>query len=184
MSCVNKEASSMRHEKTITITSNTREGIRKELVNIFLEEEKGTGKGEDCSHYDYTAEKIPGDYEIHLRRPAVLNKGFDFVVRVPNVSFHDGRQSDVPSHNDVFSDIQIKLSKQPELKEPLKQAIEKVYNCQMLTNKDIAQIPFKTGVPTGVLLAVIKWLFIEQDITYWNWTGRDMLYGGLSNLLQ
>jgi hypothetical protein len=31
------------------------------------------------------------------------------------------------------------------------------------------------GLPPDQLLYIIKWLFIEQDLTYWNQTGRDML---------
>ena len=29
--------------------------------------------------------------------------------------------------------------------------------------------------PVYIVLLAIKWLFIEQDITYWNWSGRNML---------
>ena len=29
--------------------------------------------------------------------------------------------------------------------------------------------------PIYIVLLAIKWLFIEQDITYWNWSGRNML---------
>lgn len=173
----------MRHEKTIAISANTRDGIRKELVNIFLDEEKGSGTGEKCSHYDYTVEVLNSGNTIHLRRPAALNKGFDFVVRVPNVSFHDGNQSDVPRHDDVISDIKSKLCAQPELKEPLKQAIEKLYSCEPISNSDLNSLPFKSGLPIDVLLATIKWLFIEQDITYWNWTGRDMLFNKLGEII-
>lgn len=28
----------------------------------------------------------------------------------------------------------------------------------------------------------LKWLFIEQDVTYWNRSGRTMLYKSLSKL--
>lgn len=33
--------------------------------------------------------------------------------------------------------------------------------------------------PIAIILLAIKWLFIEQDITYWNWSGRNMLYNQL-----
>lgn len=38
---------------------------------------------------------------------------------------------------------------------------------------------FNVGQPIETILKVVKWLFIEQDVTYWNWSGRSMLYSGL-----
>ena len=35
------------------------------------------------------------------------------------------------------------------------------------------------GLIILIILLAIKWLFIEQDITYWNWSGRNMLYNHL-----
>jgi len=33
--------------------------------------------------------------------------------------------------------------------------------------------------PVVIIILAIKWLFIEQDVTYWNWSGRVMLMNGL-----
>ena len=33
--------------------------------------------------------------------------------------------------------------------------------------------------PLEIVLLAIRWLFIEQDITYWNFSGRSMLMNGL-----
>jgi hypothetical protein len=30
-----------------------------------------------------------------------------------------------------------------------------------------------------MIIKTIKWLFIEQDIRYWNYSGRDMLWSGV-----
>jgi len=35
--------------------------------------------------------------------------------------------------------------------------------------------------PIAIILLAIKWLFIEQDITYWNWSGRNMLMNSLKD---
>ena len=32
--------------------------------------------------------------------------------------------------------------------------------------------PLNNGLSPELILKVIKWLFIEQDIRYWNWSGR------------
>lgn len=60
--------------------------------------------------------------------------------------------------------------------------INKVYNCEDITLNEIKQFDFKSGISTETILYVIKWLFIEQDVTYWNWSGRAMLYRGLSEI--
>jgi hypothetical protein len=39
-----------------------------------------------------------------------------------------------------------------------------------------------TAHPIEIILLAIKWLFIEQDITYWNWSGRDMLWGHIQTV--
>lgn len=31
-------------------------------------------------------------------------------------------------------------------------------------------------------IKTLKWLFIEQDIRYWNYSGRDMLWKGIHNI--
>jgi hypothetical protein len=41
---------------------------------------------------------------------------------------------------------------------------------------------FKKGLPVDALLKILKWLFVEQDVTYWNWDGRTMLFRAISNL--
>ena len=63
-------------------------------------------------------------------------------------------------------------------------AIEQIYYCkdpsnitlQNLTNNVIGTIKIET------ILKTIKWLFIEQDITYWSFSGRAMLFNGLQNV--
>ena len=35
------------------------------------------------------------------------------------------------------------------------------------------------GLNVELLVKVLKWLFIEQDIRCWNYSGREMLWAGL-----
>ena len=35
------------------------------------------------------------------------------------------------------------------------------------------------GLAPDELLYIVKWLFIEQDVTYWAGTGRDMLMAAM-----
>lgn len=35
--------------------------------------------------------------------------------------------------------------------------------------------------PIQIILLAVKWLFMEQDCAYWNYSGRKMLMDALAN---
>jgi hypothetical protein len=57
--------------------------------------------------------------------------------------------------------------------------IEHIYNCNEISPEDYAHLRFASGLPVDMLLFIIKWLFIEQDVTYWNYSGRAMFMSGV-----
>ena len=73
-------------EVSYRLQSTTREDIRVEITNLFLEEEPGTGTGNLASNYCDVVDS-DADYYIKLHRPAYLNKGFDFTVHVHDIEF-------------------------------------------------------------------------------------------------
>ena len=105
------------------------------------------------SDFEYNVETDDVGNRIYLKRPTNLNKGFDFEVRVSNQRFkHVGRKGRV-SHSNRPSHGNI-----------------------------IDAFTFQSGCPVDMICRCIKWLFIEQDITYWNWSGRNMLYNGIRSI--
>ena len=60
--------------------------------------------------------------------------------------------------------------------------ILKEYNREDISLKEYQSCQFQNGLPTDLILKVLKWLFIEQDITYWNRSGRDMFYNSIIEL--
>ena len=158
---------------------------RKEIVELFLEEHFGTGNGDDASKYTYVVEKY-GNYEILLQRPATLNKGFDFVVKINSVYFNANgkRRHQNPSHSDiVYILTQVKASVGDAKYEKIKSIINEIYELKKPRFEDVLDIDFTDSDgkkhPVIILLLAIKWLFLEQDITYWNFSGRAMLMNGL-----
>lgn len=153
--------------------------IRKEIINMFLEESPGTGKGELTSKYKYIV-KRKGPYEVFLKRPAQFNNGFDFTLNVSNINFNPtGKSTTRPTHKNIFDDLAIKKNANSELFNEFKVQIDKIYNCQIPEKK---VFNFSVGLETEILLECIKWLFIEQDVTYWNYSGRMMFYSGIQNI--
>jgi hypothetical protein len=160
----------------------TRKDIRKNLVLIFLDEEPGTGKGEACSIYEYTVETLSNGEFVYLKRPARLNKGFDFEVNVSNTNFGKKRKTTRPNHDTIFKDLSSKKNENPKEYLKLRLLIDNLYHCSVVTDEEMNKLNFQSGYPVDLILKSIKWLFIEQDITYWNWSGRNMLYSGIQNI--
>lgn len=174
----------MYHEVDFAIRHcSSREEVRKTLVLQFLEEEPGQGKGDLTSRYRYNVETLSDGKRVYLKRPAALNKGFDFTVHVENTYFKK-LGGDLPTHDDIFTDLKEKKLSHPRLWRKLYRAIEAAHNLEdpddIIANQ--GDILFGTGYPVDLLLKVIKWFFIEQDMTYWNWSGRQMFMNGVRSL--
>jgi hypothetical protein len=168
----------------LTDTSHeiNRNNLRSLVLAEFIKERAGTGKGEDTSKYRYMVEQLTSGNWLFLTRPAVLNKGFDFVIHVENHIFHQGK--DNPTHDDLLEDLRCKKNNNPKQFDLVYQAIQRIYYCEDPTDI-LPQFRFealKTGLRTELILKICKWFFIEQDIRYWNWSGRNMLMTGINVL--
>lgn len=163
------------------IGTGNRQEIREKVVREFLKETPGTGTGELASKYRYFVETLSDGKRVFLTRPAWLNKGFDFEIRVQDMSFPTakGRTTDRPNHSVIFEDLKQKETHDPKAYANLFELIERIYACQEVTPPDCEHLVFGTGLPVDLILAVIKWFFIEQDVTYWNYSGRAMFMSGV-----
>jgi hypothetical protein len=155
---------------------NNRAELRKEIINIFLNENPGTGRDEKTSKYRYIV-KIIDAHDIYLSRPAQFNNGFDFTLNVSKINFNpNGRSTTRPTHQNIFDDLKLKKEFNPNFYVELKNQIDKIYKCEEPTQ---TKFHFGVGLNSEILLECIKWLFIEQDVTYWNYSGRTMFYCGI-----
>jgi hypothetical protein len=165
------------------LKGTNRESIRKEITEWFLEEVPGTGRLELRSVYHYQVENLSNGRQIVLRRPARLNKGFDFEVAIPGSNFGINRKTELPSHASIVNDLMEKRKKNSILFDKVQTLIKRIYACEVITDEELASLCFEdAGHPIDHILKAIQWLFIEQDITYWNWSGRAMFYAELENI--
>ena len=155
-----------------------RNDVRKRVINKFLEEAPGCGKGGLQSKYLYYVETLKSGKRIYLERPANLHHGFDFVVNVEDEIFltKKGLKKHYPAHHHIFKDLENKRAESPEKYKKLYELIENVYKCQEIEDIDLQ---FNSGYPVDLILKVAKWFFIEQDIRYWNYSGRTMFMSGI-----
>jgi hypothetical protein len=127
--------------------------------------------------YLYVVETCNDGARILLSRPT-RSHGLDFEVRVEGFkSVTRKSKSNRPSHKDLTHDLRSKVRARPDLKDELFAAICDIYDCaepqEILTNHP-RLLELTAGLPVDKILRIIKWLFIEQDMTYWLGTGRNM----------
>lgn len=154
----------------------SRTKLRENLILEFLKEPPGYGRKELASRYEYVVDKTSEGIEISLKRPAPLNKGMDFLVSVPKGYLNN---KGIPSHQNIIDDLLKKKNENPNNYLEVMEIIKNMYHLNLIPNK----FPkFSSGCDIELVIKVLFWLFTEQDITYWNWSGKTMLYEGLKNL--
>ncbi|MBI2830966.1 MAG: hypothetical protein HYX79_01760 [Chloroflexi bacterium] len=162
--------------------SMTRHEIVQKVINTFINtEHQQRGKG---VQFWYPVEQLSGGSHLFILRPGGLQKwNFDFKVNVtPDMGFGKGK------HEDIASDIRNKKLENPEKFGQLQESVTEVYSG---TENDVDQIllkhkdlntSFQTGAKVEILLKVLKWMFIMEDIVYWNYDGRTKLYNYLREI--
>lgn len=151
----------------------------------MLEETPGTGKRNACSRYEYIVEEYNNIYRIFLKRPSRLNKGFDFTVNIQGLWFKKQRRYRHPSHDDIFEILEYCYNEYPQQYRIVSSLIEDIFFCRTINLSTPLNIFFKdfngNEHPIEIILLTIKWLFIEQDCAYWNYSGRYMLFHELKD---
>jgi len=154
-----------------------RNEIVKKVVDTFIKTEyQKKGKGVS---FLYPVEKLPDDKQLFIVRPG-HKKNFDFKVEVTEeMGLAEG------THTQIALDLRGKRIENQQKFELLLAAISKIYHCSennvnrlLKTHPDI-QMAFRTGSEVEVVLKIVKWLFIMEDIVYWDNEGRAFLYNFL-----
>ena len=161
-----------------------RNDVRMRVVDKLSMELPGTGRGDQATRYKYYVEELNNGCRIFLRRPANLHYGFDFLVCIENINFNPkGKARNYPKQDDIIFDLVDKLIEDKRKYKLLKEHIDQVYRCESEVDfVKLRNLKFKTGFPSDLIVTSLKWLFIEQDVRYWNYSGRDMLWYALNDI--
>lgn len=163
------------------LPSGNRIQKRQALISCFLNEEAEIGRGDDASRYQYNVESY-GDYGIFLKRTTQLNKGFDFTVNVRGMYFKKNRKYSNPSHADIFATLEYCRNEFADEYDAVRNAIVEIYECKAtnISHINACFLDYENKQhPIQIILLAIKWLFMEQDCAYWNYSGRRMLFDEL-----
>lgn len=157
---------------------SNRAEVRKYMLYLYATE--------DCkTKVRYFVEKLADGKRIYLERPTFLNKGCDFQIYVEDLIVYKNGNDKCPSHNDVFEDLKLKKGQlTAQQYKTLISAITDIYNVKKYSVAEVKlkQLPAPKGWSYETLLKLLRWLFIEQDITYWAQTGREMLMSGIKKI--
>ncbi len=133
------------------------------LLEAFLEERPFT-------RYVYYVEELRDGRRIFIRRPTRrFNFDFEIWVESPQRTY-------MPSHDEIINDLMKKKKENPDAFKKLMSLITKVYNC--FDPEDILKevdFEFQAGESIEFILKVLKWMFILEDIYYWNYSRRAKL---------
>jgi len=154
-----------------------RHGIVRTVVNTFIDTEhakKGRGV-----RFRYAVETLSDGSDLYIVRPG-HKKNFDFKVDVQE-SLGVGRGK----HGQIVEYFRNKLAQEAEKAPTLLEALKQVWECSecdvdlVLASYPSLQLKPPLGPHIGDVLKVLKWMFIMEDILYWDYSGREMLYRGL-----
>ncbi|MBA7626384.1 hypothetical protein ES703_33832 [subsurface metagenome] len=159
-----------------------RHKIVKKVVNAFIKTEyRKKGKG---VVFRYPVENLPDGQVLYIVRPG-YKKNFDFKVEVPEeIGLGKKKQTE------IALDLRKKNIRNPRKFKKLWQAIAEIYHCKendvdaILKKYRGLKSPFKSGGKPEPLLKVIKWLFIMEDIVYWDNEGRSFLFNFLNYVVK
>ena len=100
------------------------------------------------------------------------------MVCVENINYAPKakRKRNYPKHEEFGTDLKNKKRENPQMYKKYFLLLEKIYLCHDVTEEEIQGIKFKSGYAPDHILKAMKWLFIEQDIRYWNYSGRAMTW--------
>jgi len=151
-----------------------RNEIVRKVVNTFIKAEyQKKGRGVT---FRYPVEKLPGNRHLFIARPG-HKKNFDFKVEVTEeMGLKEGK------HEQVVLDLRVKKQCNPQEFEDFLRAVKEVYHCsendidRLLPRYSNLKGAFDTGAEVELILKILKWLFIMEDIVYWDVEGRAFLY--------
>lgn len=156
---------------------NNKIELRKFILNKWMTEIPS------CKYRYFVEDTIQGN-KIYLERPGKLNKGCDFIIYIENRILHKNGNDKPPKHDFILLDLKHKKENlNAEQWSDLLQAITNIFKCLPFHDAylNCTNLP-KIGEDYDLILKMIRWMFIEQDITYWSGFGREMLFNHILNL--
>lgn len=88
----------------------SRNEVRQRIINVFIKEAPGTGRGDNASKYIYYVETLSDGNHVYWERPTWQHNGFDFLIRVENTDYVplSQKRRNSPKHDYIEQDLKLK----------------------------------------------------------------------------
>jgi hypothetical protein len=159
---------------SIILKATDRAGVRAEIFQHWISEKPGTPTVTNTYRYD--VEKLSDGSQIYLTRPTRLNKGADFRIFCERFKKYKNGNDRPPSHKDLASEVTELIADSPSHKNELLTAIRRIWECEPSVSVLAGLKLFAGNTKAERVILLAKWFFIEQDVTYWIESGRNMLH--------
>jgi len=96
------------------------------------------------------------------------------------------RKNSLPTYQQLVDvDLVNKKKENPKLFKKVFKILRKIYQCRLidLDSIDYNKLQFKFGLPIEIVLKLLKWMFIKEDLEHWQGTGRNKLWEGICQQL-
>ena len=157
--------------------SGSRNEVRMRVVDALAAETPGTGNGEDASKYIYYVETLNSETVFICSDQQIFTTDLisSYALKTPTMLCRGSEEGTSPNTKTWLWIY--KKAENEEMYARLHGLLRRVFECEDVSDDEMEAIHFSTGLPVDHILKAIKWLFIEQDIRYWNYSGRNMTWG-------
>lgn len=167
---------------TLSVKENTRAEQRRRVVETWLAERPGTTA--ERHTYRYDVETLSNGRKIYIKRPARLNKGMDFVIYCEGWLKNKTNPNDKPPSFRHLLDAITTFANPSGSRDLVRltaihDGLRRVWQCEPPETVQSADRALDGNVDAERILKLAKWFFIEQDLTYWTESGREMLMLGI-----
>lgn len=178
--------------KSFKLKGHTRKEQKNHCCNEFNKEEAGYGKDDKASRYRYKFCDYK-QYEGIFKRPT-QNGGYDFKLHIIDKNNKDkkifkninknGKDTftSAPTHNNIVESLISCKKLHPKEYQKVEKTVNDIFLCNILKSPDINAcfLDYNNEKhPISLILDLLTYLFIEQDIKYWLLSGRNSLYAKL-----
>src|SRR5438552_110261 len=120
--------------KRLRLPIMSREATRSKVLERWILECPGKGRGDEMQRYRYDVEQLSDDSWVYLLRPAGLNKGCDFVVCCEKWYCFKNRKDRPPGHKKMSRTIKAFGRKYPNKLRLLLHGIRLTWECKLTKN--------------------------------------------------
>lgn len=155
----------------VRLSINDRVRLRSAVMGLWSHEPPGS----ESVHvaYRYNVEQLRDGSRIYLSRPGRKHHCHDMVVRCEGFLRNRRGPPTPPGVGHLISELRELIGNDAAKCKELRQGLERVWRCEDVDQVLASLNGYGQDNRVERVFKLAKWIFIEQDLTYWNSSGRQ-----------